>query len=292
MKNDSNTEHISVCVAAGVAHRRGSGRGSDENRKAHRAGRRRALCTAFLAFAAFGLVGAASAHADAVATAGMLEAIDDARTLENADFSAVMTLVAEDPEEGIDRRKVRMFRRDRDGAYVLLILEPQVNRGQGYLQIDDALWFYDPESRSFSHTSQSESFQGSDARNSDFESSTLAEDYEITSAAVGRLGAYEVYVLDLEATNNEVTYPSVKLWVTQEEHLVLKSEDYSVTGRLLRTSYFPRYASVADAYVPTQVIFIDELVENKKTTITLSDISTAELPDSVFTKAYVERASR
>lgn len=230
--------------------------------------------------------------ADAVPTAGMLEKIDEARTLESSDFSAIMTLVAEDPEEGIDRRKVRMFRRDRDVAYVLLILEPDVNRGQGYLQIDDALWFYDPESRSFSHTSQSESFQGSDARNSDFESSTLAEDYEIVAATEGRLGSHAVYILDLEATNNEVTYPAVKLSVTREQHLILKSEDYSVTGRLLRTSYFPRYTAVADAYIPTQAIFVDELVENKKTTITFTDVSTADLPDSVFTKAYVERASR
>lgn len=238
------------------------------------------------------LFAAPAARAQEIDTSGFLEQIDENLTQASTDFSAVMTLVAEDPEEGIDRRTARIFRRDRDGAYVLLVLEPEVNRGQGYLQVDDALWFYDPEGRSFAYSSRSESFQGTDARVSDFESSTLAEDYLITSAAEGTLGAYQVYILEMEATNNEVTYPYLTMWVTRDEKLILKSEDYSVTNRLLRTSYFPRYTRAGDAYIATQAIFVDELVEGKKTTITFTEVSTAGLPDSVFTKSYVERVSR
>ncbi len=238
------------------------------------------------------LLASPTAPAQQIDTTGFLELMDENLTQAATDFSAVMTFVAEDPDEGIDRRRVRMFRRDRDGAYVLLVLEPEVNRGQGYLKVDDSLWFYDPESRSFSYTSRGESFQGTDARVSDFESSTLAEDYVITSAAEGTLGAYSVYILEMEATTNEVTYPYLKMWVTRDQMLVLKSEDYSVTQRLLRTSYFPRYMRVGDAYIATQAIFVDELVDGKKTTITFTDVSTATLPDSVFTKSYVERVSR
>ncbi|MFP4378318.1 MAG: outer membrane lipoprotein-sorting protein, partial [Spirochaetales bacterium] len=100
------------------------------------------------------------------------------------------------------------------------------------------------------------------------------------------------YVLDLEATNSEVTYPSRRVWVTQEQLLTLKSEDYSVTDRLLRTSYVPNYTRIAGAYMATRVILEDELVEGRKTTITFEDISAADLPDNVFTKSYVERVSR
>jgi hypothetical protein len=55
-------------------------------------------------------------------------------------------------QESIDRRSARSFRRNRDGAYVALVLEPAVNRGQGCLQDDTASsvmlawsgwqWFY------------------------------------------------------------------------------------------------------------------------------------------------------
>lgn len=235
---------------------------------------------------------AGTVGAQPIDTSGMLARIDENVRLAESDFSAVMTFIAEDPEEGVDRRTTRIFRRDRDGAFVLLVLEPEVNRGQGYLQVDDELWFYDPESRNFSFSSQSEAFQGTDARVGDFGSSTLAEDYVITSAAEGRLGSFDVYILDLEATNDEVTYPYLKLWVTREELLVLKSEDYSVTRRLLRTSYIPRYIRVEDAMIATQMILVDELVAGRKTTITFNDVSTSALPDSVFTKSYVERVSR
>ncbi len=235
---------------------------------------------------------AAAATGQSIDTGGFLDQMDQNLLLDDTDFSAVTTFVSEDPKEGVDRQTARMFRRDRDGAFVVLILEPQVNRGQGYLQVEDGLWFYDPESRSFSYTDASESFQGTDARVSDFDSSTLSEDYEIVAAEEGRLGSYDVYILDLEATNNEVTYPSRRMWVTKEQLLTLKSEDYSVTDRLLRTSYFPNYTRIAGAYMPTRVILEDELVEGKKTTITFEDISAADLPDNVFTKSYVERVSR
>ena len=242
-----------------------------------------------LVLAAVALVAAVAQEID---TTEFLKRIDENLTLERADFGAVMTMVAEDPEEGIDRRKARMFRRDRDGAFVLLILEPQVNRGQGYLQVDDALWFYDPESRAFSFTSMSENFQGSDARMSDFGTSTLDEDYTITSVEKGALGRFDVYILELEARHNEVTFPYLKFWVTTDSLLILKTEDYSVTERLLRTSYYPRYTRAGDAYIPAQIILIDELVEGKKTTMNFEEVSVSPLPDSVFTKAYIERVSR
>jgi hypothetical protein len=254
-----------------------------------RVGRTKRRIAALLVVTVFSVV---ALWAQEVDTTDFLERIDENMTLAETDFFAVMTFVSQYPEEGIDRRKVRIFRRDRDGAYVLLVLEPEVNRGQGYLQVDDALWFYDPESRSFSYTSQSESFQGTDARVSDFSSSSLSEDYTITSAERGTLGNYEVYILELEATNDEVTYPQRKLWVTRDNLLTLKSEDYSVTERLLRTTYIPRYTRLDDAFIATRMILEDELVEGKKTTIAFDDVSTAELPDSVFTKSYVERVSR
>lgn len=234
----------------------------------------------------------ATAGAQSINTTGMLARIDDAVRFADEDFSAVMNLVSEDPEDGIERTGARLFRRDQDGAYVILVLHPEVNRGQGYLQVDDALWFYDPESRSFSFTTESENFQGSDARVSDFSTSSFEEDYRIVSAEEGRLGNFSVYVLDLEATNNQVTYPFQRIWVTQDNFLVLKSEDYSVTRRLLRTTFIPRYTRLGTSFVATQVILEDELVPGKKTTMTISEISNTSLPNSVFTKSYVERVSR
>ncbi len=221
----------------------------------------------------------------------ILGEIDELSNFEGTDFSALMSMISEDPEDGIDKTTVQQFRDDDADKFLMLIQEPLVQKGQGYLMIEDNLWFYDPESRNFSHTSMNDQFNGSDANNSDFTESSTADDYEVTSIEEGKLGKYEIYLMVIEATNDEVTYPTQKIWVTRKGSLVLKTEDYSAGNRLMRTSYYPSYAKAGDKYIPKKMIFVDELIEGKKTTITLSDISVKDVPDTIFTKSYVERVN-
>jgi len=222
----------------------------------------------------------------------LLTKIDQQSNFEGTNLSALMTMIAEDPDTGIEKTKVLQYRSDDDDKFLLLIQEPAVKKGQGYLLIEDNLWFYDPESRKFSHTSLKDQFNNSDANNSDFNASSLAKDYVVRTISEGTLGSYAVYVIEVEATNNEVTYPTQKLWVTRQGNLILKSEDYSAGGRLMRTSYYPSYAKAGEKVIPTKMIFVDELIKGKKTTITLGDISVKPIAATVFTKAYVERVNK
>lgn len=237
------------------------------------------------------LLAAPAAGAQEPDFAELLRRIDERSTFED-DLSATMRLESSDPEEGDETLQVRIFRRDSGDMFLLLIERPESQLGQGYLNVEDGLWFYDPESRQFTYTSLSESFEGSDANNDDFGASDLAGDYEVVASEEGTLGSYDVWILDLEAVNDEVTYPAKRIWVTRDDGLLLKSEDYSLAGRLLRTSYFPSYVRAGDSFIANEMIFVDALVEGRVTRVTLSDVSTADIPDSVFTKAYVERVNR
>jgi len=222
----------------------------------------------------------------------ILSQIDIMGTFNDNDFSSVLTMVSDDPEEGREVRKVNQFRRDKDDKFLMLILEPKTQRGQGYLMIDENLWLYDPESRKFTHTSMKESFEGTDARHSDFRNHTYKEDYKVVSWEEGRLGKYDVFILNLKGRHDEVTYPFQKIWVRKDNSLILKIEDYSLNNRHMRTSLFPGYAKVGDKYIPNKMLFIDQLVKGRKTQITMTKISLDKLPDSVFTKAYVERVNQ
>lgn len=223
---------------------------------------------------------------------GVLKTLDARSNFLNKDFSAKLRIVSDDPEKGTEIRVARTFRRDRKDSFVILFLEPADQLGQGYLRIDDNLWFYDPQSRKFTHSSMKENMQGTDAKNSDFRQSTLAVDYRVAASAEGTLGAYDVWILDLEGNNNEVTYPFKRIYVTKKEGLLLKSEDFSLSKRLLRTSYYPSYVKIGDSYIADSLLFVDSLVKGKKTKITLTEVSIDPLPDSIFTKAYVERVNR
>ncbi|MCY1151004.1 MAG: outer membrane lipoprotein-sorting protein [Sphaerochaetaceae bacterium] len=221
----------------------------------------------------------------------ILKIIDSQSNFEGSDFSATLSMISEDPEDGIEKTVVYQFRDDDDDKFLLLIKEPTINKGQGYLLIDDNLWFYDPDSRKFSHTSMKEQFNDSDANNSDFTSSSLLEDYNVVAVEEGKLGSYDVNILSLEATNNEVTYPFQEIYVSKQGTVTLKKEEFSKSGTLLRTSYYTKYKLVDGNYVATYMIFQDELIEGKKTTIQISNISTDDIPDSVFTKSYIERVN-
>ncbi len=221
----------------------------------------------------------------------LLEEIDNISTFEGKDFSCVYTMVSEKPGEDVSVTKVRMFRRDDKDQFVILILKPDAQRGQGYLQVDENVWFYDPESRKFEKSTLRENIQDSDTQNSDLDRSSLSEDYDVVEYSEDTLGSFDTWVLHLEANNTDVSYAKLKLWVRKDEVIVLKEEDFSVNDRLMRTIYYPKYIKVDTKFIPSKALIIDELNVGEKTQITMKDATVAAIPDYVFTKAYLERVN-
>ncbi len=223
--------------------------------------------------------------------AGILRRID---TITNfpTDFAGVYTAVVERTGEDTVTMQARMFRRDSEGKFSILVIAPPAKKGQGYLEVDNNLWFYDPQSRLFTHSSLRENWQSSDAMNSDFYRTNYARDYSVESGKEGTLGAYTVYILELKGTNAEVTYPWKRIWVRKDLGLILKSEDYSLSRRLIRSAYYPTYAELGSQYVATRMLFVDELNKGSRTQMTLSEPSIQPLAGATFTKAFLESASR
>jgi outer membrane lipoprotein-sorting protein len=239
---------------------------------------------------------------------GKLWPVSDLELLKNADalasyydtdFSAEFTIIQEKPGQARSTTVAGVFRRDSRETYVIVVLQPAVSRGQGYLKQGKTLWFYDPESRRFNSTGSSERFQNTNARNSDFTRSTLAEDYRIISGEDVSLGRFNCRLLTLEAVSTEVTYPRMKVWIS-EDGLVRKTEDYSLSGQLLRTSAFPDYYRIGSRYVPRRVLFVEELrgavingkFVNEKTQITINKPSFEKVADSVYSKTFLESVNK
>jgi outer membrane lipoprotein-sorting protein len=243
--------------------------------------------------------GVLSLSAQSAGSENILEEIDAQVSYLDQDFSAEYTVTQEKPGQGRSITRAAVFRRDREDKFVILILEPLVDKGKGYLKIGDTLWIYDPVSRRFNVTSAKNRFQNSNARNSDFTSSTLARDYHVVERSREPLGAYDTRVYELEALNDEVTFPFMKIWV-DENNLVRKFEDYSLSRQLLRTVAIPTYQRVGERFVPVHIVMVDALqgrtvdgvFRNERTIIQVAKPTLGELPDLMFTQAYLERASR
>lgn len=208
------------------------------------------------------------------------------------DYTSLFTIVSEKPGEKQSVSQVRVFRRDTKKQFTILVMLPEVNKGQGYLREDDNVWFYDPTSRKFSHSSVKENLQNSEAKNSDFTASSMIEDYTIEKVTEGTIGKYPVWILDLKARTNEVPYERVLLYVRKDRTMVLKREDYSVNGRIMRTTLYPKYITLDGKLLPSQILIVDEINKGEKSQITMAEQAVEKLPDKVFTKAFLEQVNR
>jgi len=225
----------------------------------------------------------------------MLRKADALVSFPGQDFSAEYTIVRDVPQVGRNTTVCVIFRRDSEKKYTIVIKAPEINKGQGYLKVGDTIWFYDPESRKFNTTSSRERFQNSIASNADFTQSTLAEDYEVTGGEKVKLEAFDCWLLDLKAKTTAVTYPYMKIWVS-DEGLVRKMENYSLSKQLLRTIAVVGYRRLGQKYVPQSIRIQDELkgamVESKmvheNVLITITKPSLVKRPDSVYSKAFLE----
>ena len=241
----------------------------------------------------------AGAQPSRAEAAERLERADANWTYSERDFSAEYRIVEDIPGEGRSITVAAVFRRDREDIYTIVILEPEMDRGQGYLKQGETLWAFDPESGRFNTTSSQERFQNTNARNSDFTRSTLSRDYEILSVEETTLGRYDAWLYELESDRNGVTYPYMKAWIT-EDGRILKTEDYSRSRQLLRVTAVPEYQRVGGTQIPRQIYLIDMLegaridgeFVNERTIITVREPSFDAVPDSVFSKAFLERMAR
>lgn len=229
----------------------------------------------------------------------MLRRADSLASFPGTDFSAEYTVVQDVPGRGRTTTISTVFRRDSEKKYVIVVMEPAASKGQGYLKLDQTLWFYDPQSRKFNSARAGDRFQNSNARNSDFTGSTLAQDYRVVKGEATRLGAYDCWVLDLEAATREITYPFMRIWI-DAEGLVRKAEDYSLSRQLLRTTLIPAYQKVGTRYFPRKMLIVENLsgtlvagtFVNERTQVTIEKPSLRRLPDSVFSKSFLESVSR
>ena len=234
----------------------------------------------------------------AVTDQELLAGVDSLASYLDTDFSAEYTIIQEKPGQALSTTIAGVFRRDADDTYVIVVMQPLISKGQGYLKQGNTLWFYDPQSRRFNSTGSADRFQNTNARNSDFTRSTLAQDYRVVSGEDTVLGRFNCRLLSLEAVTVDVTYPKMKVWIS-DDGLLRKTEDYSLSGQLLRTTAIPDYYNINGRFVPRQVLFVDAVrgavingtFVNEKTQISIAKPSFNKVADSVFSKTFLENVN-
>ena len=216
-----------------------------------------------------------------------------------SDLQAHVTATQQKIKQGRKVIEMVYYRRDKDDAFLIVMAAPESDKGNGYLKMDDNFWMYRRNTRTFQHINRDESIGGTDAKSDDFEKRKMSELYKPVQTSDKKqeineemLGKIPVYKFELIAKVNDVDYPKKIYWVRKDNFLPLKEQSFSLSGTLMQTAYFMKYTQVNGKYVAVNHLYVDEFEKGNKTIVEISDISTAKLDDSIFTKAYLENLSK
>jgi outer membrane lipoprotein-sorting protein len=223
----------------------------------------------------------------------------DERQKNQGDWRSVVYMEQKEKNKVDVAYEALVLRRSHDQKFIIMFTEPKTSQGQGYLRLDKNLWFYDPSVGKWERRTERERIGGTNSRRSDFDESRLAEEYDPEDNGEVKLGNYTARVMTLHGKPDiDLAFPTIKLWVDKETLNILKREEYALSGRLLRTSFYSKWKKTyseskkGDTWYPGEMRFYDEVEKANSTLIVVKTVDTKPLEANVFTKAWLESKSR
>jgi outer membrane lipoprotein-sorting protein len=228
----------------------------------------------------------------------ILKVVDD-RQRNSGDWRSTVYMEQKEKGKVAVVYEALVFRRSADQKFMILFTKPKASQGQGYLRVDQNIWFYDPSVGKWERRTERERIGGTNSRRSDFDESRLAEEYDPEDNGEEKLGVYTAEVMTLKGKPGlDLAFPVIKLWVDKETKDVLKRQEFALSGRLLRTSYYPKWQKIfsesrkADIWYPQEIRFYDEVEKENSTLILIKTVDLHSLEANLFTKAWLESKSR
>lgn len=228
----------------------------------------------------------------------LLRTIDD-RQRNSGDYRALVYLEQKERDKTDVVREALIYRRSTDQRLMILFTKPKGEQGKGYLRIDRNLWSYDPNVGKWERRTERERIAGTDSRRADFDESRLAEEYEAGDEGDDKLGTYSVHRMVLRAKEGvDVAFPVVRLWVDADTSNILKRQEFALSGRLMRTLYYPRWQKLyseskkGDFWYPPEIRIYDEVEKANSTIVLIKTVDLRALEQNIFTKAWFESKSR
>jgi|JI8StandDraft_1071087.scaffolds.fasta_scaffold56825_2 hypothetical protein len=228
----------------------------------------------------------------------IVKLVDD-RQRNSGDYKSLVFVKETEKNKEPRLFQAMVYRRDGDDKFMILFTKPKEEAGKAYLKIDKNLWNYDPGTGKWERRTEREKLAGTNSRRSDFDESRLTEEYTTKYEGADKLGAYKVYKFKLSVKEGvDVAYPVLNLWVDQADKNILKREEYALSGKLMRSSFYPKWnkkyseSKKADVWIPEEIRIFDQLEKGNTTIVLIKETDLGKLEENMFTKAWIESKSK
>jgi len=214
--------------------------------------------------------------------------------------TGVINLITENKRGDQRSSTVRMYRKESNGTEKQLLeyLEPADVKGTKFLSITEEgkealMYIYFPflgRERRIAAGEESDSFMGTDFTYEEMGSGqTYQEEYDASKLEDEVLEEYPCYVLRLTPQEEDSDYTYLKMWVWQEEFLLLRIEFYKEGDRLTKTlSNSDIREEEEGEFMPHRIVMADE-IKGTKTIIEIIETKEEELSEDYFTLRYLRR---
>lgn len=228
----------------------------------------------------------------------LLKVIDD-RQRNSGDYKSLVYIEQKEKGKSDLLYEAVVYRRDADDKLMILFTKPKSEAGKGYLRLNKNLFLYDPAVGKWERRTERERIGGTTSQRADFDESRLAEEFDPAYKGSETLGKFAVHHLELTAKKDaDVAYPVIHLWVDKETKNILKQQEHALSGRLMRTSYYPKWNRLFSEskndyiYYPHEIRIYDEVEKDNQSIIVMRKVDLRPLDENIFTKAWLESKSR
>ncbi len=175
-----------------------------------------------------------------------------------------------------------VFLKGKDKTLVI-VKSPAKDRGRNMLMLDRDFHAYIPNLKKSVRLSLAQKMSG-EISNGDIARTRWHGDY---TAKLEREEGDES-VIFLEGTKPMLTYSKIRLWVHGTSGRPSRAEFLGLDGKtVLKRAKYTGYKTIAGSLRPTELIIED--VTGKSSSITILEMNSAELPDSLFTTQSLEK---
>jgi outer membrane lipoprotein-sorting protein len=223
----------------------------------------------------------------------IVEGYENKLNLRGMDVTNTFTLVQKKQGEADRVLQVKVYRRDAADTFTLVFQYPDSEKGKGYYRSGDDLYLYLPSTREFVYRNRKDDVGSTDVRTDLFGQPKTLEQYWASYAGTATVSKWECDVVRLEGKSLDVSFPVQKWYFRKSDGLPVKAENFSVSETLLRTFYYIDYAPVAGGkFIFSKLLAVNHLEKGQQTFLANEDVSTAAIPNYVFSKAFLEEQSR
>ncbi|TLU83439.1 MAG: outer membrane lipoprotein-sorting protein [Chlorobium sp.] len=196
-----------------------------------------------------------------------------------------MTATLSYKKEAVEEREIfRVFVKNHVKTLVSYI-EPQKQRGNMLLMVDDNLWYYVHKTQRPMRITPVQKLSGG-ASYGDITKLDWSRDYLADNAGTEKIEfrdrTYEAWHLRLTARSRSATYHTVDLYIEKETGYPRKAVVYLQSGKKMKTLYFSGYNINAGKMMNTRIDFVDHLAGDRETSLIFSKVSVRKSPDSFF----------